>query len=299
MAHSLIEKCVWVVDTIERYGVIRRSRLKELWLTSQCSDGKPLTRRSFYNYRNHIAATFGIVVGYNASTYEYYIDREQSDMDRRQVQWLLDAMSISGMISASSDVSQRIVLENVPSARDFLPTVIEALRHNRRISFAYKSHKRIEKTPLVELEPYFVKIFRQVWYVIGLNVKDKRIKTYALDRMEGLTLTDITFEMPAQFLSQQFFSDCYGITTRDDPPDDIMLRVEPTQANYLRATPLHHSQREELHESYSIFYYRMHNTYDLREKLLSLGAHIEVVKPRELRQQIAQELKAALRHYDE
>ena len=31
----------------------------------------------------------------------------------------------------------------------------------------------------VVIEPYCVRIFKQLWYVIGSNVKDKKIKTYA------------------------------------------------------------------------------------------------------------------------
>lgn len=297
MAHNTLMRCVWIIDTLERYGAITRERLNELWLQSSHSEGKPLARRTFYNYRNEIANTFGIVVAYNSSTFEYYIDQEHSDIDRRQVQWLLDAMSISGMIRGSSDVSGRIVLENVPSARKFLPTVIDAMRENKRITFNYKSHKRVAATSGVTLEPFFIKIFRQVWYVIGRNVKDRRIKTYALDRMSALVITDTKFEMPEALEPHSFFKHCYGITASDEQPEKIMLRVEPTQANYLRATPLHNSQKEELHSQYSIFTYLMHNTYDLREKLLSMGSRIEVVAPKSLREQIEQELRQALKHY--
>ncbi|MBO4813577.1 MAG: WYL domain-containing protein, partial [Muribaculaceae bacterium] len=60
MAKNLIAKYIWMVDTIERHGAITRERLNELWMQSEFSDGSPLPRRSFYNYRNGIADTLGI-----------------------------------------------------------------------------------------------------------------------------------------------------------------------------------------------------------------------------------------------
>ena len=73
MAKNLIAKYIWIVDTIERRGSISRDLLNELWMQSEFSDGNPLPRRSFYNYRAGIADTLGIDIEFNKSTYEYYI----------------------------------------------------------------------------------------------------------------------------------------------------------------------------------------------------------------------------------
>ena len=75
------------------------------------------------------------------------------------------------------------------------------------------------------------------------------------------------------------------ITINQNEPKDIALRVSHTQARYLRALPLHHTQSEEVHDTYSIFRYRMLLTYDLYEKILSLGSNVEVLTPPELKSQ--------------
>ena len=181
-------------------------------------------------------------------------------------------MSINGMITSSNDLSSRILLEYVPSAREFLPVIIDAMRQNLRIKFSYKSYKRSNPQSGVVIEPYFVKIFHQLWYVIGNNIADKRIKTYSLDRMKDVIILNKKFKMPRNFEPDEFFADCYGITTNQDEPKRIVIKAEPTQAKYLRALPLHSSQREELHDNYSIFSYTMRNTYDLHERLLSHGS---------------------------
>ena len=297
MARNTISKYIWIVDTIERYGSITRERLSELWSKSDFGNGEPLPRRSFYNYRNGIADTLGIDIEFNPATYEYYIANDGTDTASKRQQWLLDSMSISSMITSSNDISSRILLEDVPSAREFLSVIIDAMRDNHRIKFSYKSYQRVNQQHDIVIEPFFVKIFNQVWYVIGYNTADKKIKTYSLDRMANVLITDEKFNMPDDFVPEEFFADCYGIITDLAEPKRISIKAEPTQAKYLKALPLHPSQQEEIHDNYSIFHYMMRNTYDLRERLLSHGSSIEVIEPPELKAQIVNEMKKALENY--
>ena len=294
---NLISVYIWIVDTIQRYGAITLAQLNELWVKSALGDGNPIPRRTFFHYRDASEEMFNISLKCNRSTFEYYIDEEESENDSRMQQWLLDSMSMSGMLSDARDISHRIVLENVPSARQYLPIVVDAMRSNSRIKFSYKSYKRVNAVDGVVIEPYFVKIFKQLGYVVGMNVKDGIIKTYALDRMSRLVITQENFKMPEGFDPVEFFKDCFGITTNQNQPKNIVLRVSTTQAKYFRALPLHPSQQEEIHDSYSIFHYKMRLTYDLKEEIMSHGSDVEVVSPPELKAQIVSELKKALSNY--
>lgn len=295
---NLISVYIWIVDTIQRYGAITLAQLNDLWVKSALGDGNPIPRRTFFHYRDAIEEMFNISLKCNRSTFEYYIDEEESENDSRMQQWLLDSMSMSGMLTNSRDISHRIVLENVPSARQYLSVVIDAMRDNQRIKFSYKSYKRVNAVDGIVIEPYFVKIFKQLWYVVGMNVKDGIIKTYALDRMSKLVITPETFKMPEGFDPADFFKDCFGIITSHTAPKDIVLRVSTTQAKYFRALPLHPSQQEEIHDAYSIFRYKMRLTYDLKEEIMSHGSDVEVVSPPELKAQITSELKKALANYN-
>ena len=297
MARDIINRYVWLVDTISRYGRITLKELGKAWLRSDISEGKPLARRTFFHYRDGIEEMFDINIQCDKSTFEYYIEDADGENNARLRSWLVDSVSMSGMLSNAHDISNRIMLENVPSARGHLPIIIDALKQNRRISFSYKSYMRSQPTNGIVLEPYFVKIFRQLWYVIGLNVKEGVIKTYSLDRMSHLNLLTDTFEMPPTVNPSDFFKDCFGIITNRNSPKRIVLRVEPTQAKYFRALPLHSSQQEEVHDGYSIFSYKMRITYDLKEELMSHGASIEVLEPAELKTLIRTELEQALKNY--
>ena len=297
MARNLINRYVWLVDTISRYGRITLKDLNDAWLRSEISEGKPLARRTFFHYRDGVEEMFDINIQCDKSTFEYYIDDTGGESNARLRSWVVDSVSMSGTLSNAHDVSGRIMLENVPSAREHLPVIIDALKQNRRIRFSYKSYTRSKPTDGIMLEPYFVKIFKQLWYVIGLNVKDKQVKTYSLDRISSLNLLQDTFDMPEEVNPSEFFKDCFGIITNRNSAKRIVLRVEPTQAKYFRALPLHSSQQEEIHDNYSIFTYRMRITYDLKEELMSHGASIEVLAPQELKTLIRTELEQALKNY--
>ena len=297
MARNLINRYVWLVDTINRYGRITLKDLNDAWLRSEISEGKPLARRTFFHYRDGVEEMFDINIVCDKSTFEYYIDDSGGENNTRLQSWLVDSASLSGMLSNAHDISDRIILENVPSAREHLPIIIDAMKQNRRIRFSYKSYTRSQPTDGIVLEPYFVKIFKQLWYVIGMNIKDGAVKTYSLDRITQLNLLQDTFKMPDGVRPSEFFKDCFGIITNKNKAKRIVLRVEPTQAKYFRALPLHPSQMEEVHDNYSVFTYSMRITYDLKEEIMSHGSSIEVLEPTELKMLIQNELKQALDNY--
>ena len=294
----LINKYIWIIDTIQRYGRITREELNRLWVKSSIGDGMPMARRTFYNYRQGIAEIFNVVVECDPSTFEYYIDSSGSEQEDKLRNWLLDAASMSGMLSDSRDVSDRIILEDVPSARGNLPVVIQAMKESCRINFSYKAYNRINIKRDIVIEPYFVRIFKQLWYVIGYNVKDEAIKTYSLDRMSDLTIRQDKFVVPEGFSAADYFKNCFGIMQSKGEPKEIVLKSTANQAKYLRALPLHHSQREEVHDSYSLFHYKLLITYDFVQEILSLGSQVQVIAPPELKAAVVNELKLALDSYD-
>lgn len=295
MSKNLINKYIWLVDTIMRHKSITRSELNVLWVKNESlSDGNPLPRRTFYNYCRAIEDTFDINIACNSSTYEYYIENaEESESSLHD--WLLDSVSISGTLADSREVASRIVLENVPSARTHLPVILDGVKSNRKLRIKYCAFDRTMTSEII-LEPYFVRIFRQRWYVIGFENQYNSIRTYALDRISEVQLTSETFEGP-EVSAEEFYKYSFGIFTDKGTPHNIKLKVSSSQAKYFRALPLHHSQQEEIHDRYSIFSYQMLVTFDLIQEILHYGKEIEVLAPKTLRMRVADELEKALAAY--
>ncbi len=290
-------KYIWLIDTIRSRGRLTRQKLNRLWMSSPYSDGKPMPRRTFYNYREAIDDLFGITIEYDAATYEYFIP-EGTNRQEGVTDWLLNSAAMSNVLANVSDVSDRIFLEDVPSARTYLSQIISALRGNLPVNFTYHPYTRSTPSPGVVVEPYFLKLFRQRWYLTGRNVRDDRIKTYALDRMDRVTLGEQPFEPDPAFDIEEYVTDTFGIIFTRGEAKEVTLRCDVRQAKYLRALPLHHSQRETVHDTFSLFHYHLRITEDFIQELLSLGPRVTVVSPPELRAAMIQSLRDTMQLYE-
>lgn len=285
------------MDTIRRYGRITGRELNRRWAESPFSEGSPLPRRTFYNYRQALQQLFNVNIEYDPVTYEYFIENNDEHNDS-VTDWLLNTTATSNVLSGARDISDRIFLEDVPSARDYLHVVIDALKMNRALRFDYHPYTRTLPTTGIVLEPYFLKIFRQRWYITGRNVADSKVKTYALDRMTRAVMLDTTFEIPADFDPEAYCSASFGVIFNMGRVEHVVIRVEPRQAKYFRALPLHPSQRETVYDSFSLFHFEIRVTPDFVEELLSHGPKITVIEPRSLRLTMIEKLRATLAGYD-
>lgn len=298
MARTPVEKYIWLIDILRQRGRMTRRLLNDAWVNSSLNtSGNELCRRTLYNYKNAILELFDIEICYDPVTFEYFI-KESDKSSGKLTEWLLNSSAVSEVLSESRDISDRIVLEDIPSARLYLPVVIKALRGSTRLKFDYHNYTRSRPTRGVIFEPYMARIFKQRWYVIGLNVNENKIKTYALDRMSNTIDMGTAFEKPDYFEPSEYFNYSFGIVVNRSSPVDIVLRTDHHYANYLAALPLHHSQQQTVHDHYCLFRYRMQITDDLVQELLSHGSRVVIEQPAELRLRIKEELKKSLAEYE-
>lgn len=299
MNKNLISRYIWLVDTLSTHGKLTREQINELWIRSNLSDGEPLPERTFYHYRRAVEEIFNIEISCNNNG-EYYIDREMSDNSNGMTNWLLDSFAVNNILVEAPDIADRIEVEEVPSAREFLPPVINAMRLSSVLRFDYAGFNRSLIERGIEFEPYFLKRYKQRWYMIGRRVKTNDIRTYALDRIKTLETTEARFEIPEGMATADLFGSIVGVTSSKAEDRTVKLRATRTQAKYFRALPLHHSQKEELiDDNSSVFTYRLKLNYELVHEIMSLGDGVKVLEPKELQLMVTNELKKALRCYEE
>lgn len=296
MRRDLFSRYVWIVDTLSRYGSLTRERLNELWLRSHLSDGKPIPTRTFFHYRRSIEENFGIDITCNAAG-EYSINRPEGAKDKAFNNWLLDSIAINDAMSNQTGAASFVMVDDVPSAREFLGMALEAARNSEKIIFSYAGFNRSRIEGDIVFHPYFLRLFKQRWYMVGRKEKDdpesspsRGIRTYALDRVKSMKLTGEKFRRPVDATPEAFFENILGVTSSHGNIYNVRLKVTPTQAKYLRALPLHHSQSEQIHDLYSIFSYRLKLNYELAHEILSMGSKVKVLDPPELHTMVLNEL---------
>lgn len=297
MAQDLISRYIWLIDTLTRYGKLSRADINKLWMRSSLSNGQPMPERSFFHTRRAIEQNFHIDISCN-SRGEYYIEQGANKNNKAFTNLLLDSIAVSNSLKEGQLSAERIDVEEVPSAREFLSPVIDAVRNNEKISFTYAGFNRSRAEKEIVFCPYFIKRYKQRWYMVGLREKSHDIRTYALDRVKELRLLNETFTLPDDTGIDSIFGNIIGVTSSKADVKKVTLRVSPTQAKYLRALPLHPSQREEaVHDEFSIFTYDLKLNYELVHEILSYGDSVSVVAPPELKAMVVTQLTATLEHY--
>lgn len=299
MVKDLFNKYIWLVDTIYRSRSITFEEINERWQRSSLSEGEPLPRRTFHNWRTAIEQVFDINIGCRRKDgYRYYIEHAD-DMERGGVRnWLLNTFAVNNLINESHHLKQRILFEQIPSGRKHLTPIIEAMRDSLELRINYQGFWADEPSAYT-LRPYCVKVFRQRWYVLGYCLERDALRIFALDRIHGLQATHAKFKYPKDFNPEVYFADSFGITVGGEEPEMIELKVYSSHRDYIRALPLHTSQHEvETADDYSVFAYFMRPTLDLMQEILSRGAEVEVLRPAALREAIGSEILEMERLYN-
>lgn len=294
---ELINKYVWIVDTLTRYDRLSRAEINELWKRSAYSDGSEMPQRTFYYYRRGIEENFHIDILCDKSG-KYYIDPGQQQQNRAVTNWLLESYAANSAMKDSAIPTERVSVEDVPSAREFLPIVLGAIGDSSKLKFTYAGFSRTRSEEDIVFHPYFVKRYKQRWYMIGFKEKSADIRTYALDRVKKMITLGDNFVMP-DITPEPFFSNLIGITDSKADIKEVKIMTTPKQAKYFRALPFHSTQEEQIHDSYSIFTYRLKLNYELVHELLSYGNSLKVLNPPELVMMITNELKSSIALYDD
>lgn len=296
MARDLLNRYIWIVDTIRRYGRISRRELNELWARTPYAEGElEIPRRTFFNYRQAIEDLFAIRIGCDTATYEYFLDTP----DRPYLtDWLLNASVTSSILKNSQDIADKIMLEDVPSSREHLASVMEAIRESKAVRFNYHPYTRSTPSTGVVVEPYFLRLYRQIWYMTGRCVAEDKVKTYSLDRIRDLSILPDHFNSPSDADPKTYFRHSYGIVVDQSAPRRVILKADVRQAKYFRALPLHPSQSEMVTDKYSIFTMDLQLTPDFVSQLLSYGPSVEVLAPQELRKMVVNSLRKTLAAYN-
>lgn len=195
-------------------------------------------------------------------------------------------------------MKNRILFEDIPSGRQFLTPIIEAMRDGLEIELHHQSFW-YDEPHTYTIQPYCVKVFKQRWYVTGYCHERNALRTFSLDRILSLTTSDIHFSLPKDFNGNNYFSDSFGIITNEtEHVDTIQIKVYGIHVLYVRALPLHHSQKEiKTTDEYSIFELRLKPSFDFKQELLSRGADIEVISPLSFRKEMIDEVQQVVKRY--
>lgn len=171
---------------------------------------------------------------------------------------------------------------------EFMNDIVEAIQQKKMLRISYQPFSKTEPKKHT-VHPYFIKEYNGRMYLIGKDIhptKESKFLTFSFDRMSDVIKMNQVFQ-EENVDKENYFKSAIGITLSDSKPEKIILSLDPTQANYLKSQPIHHSQKiiREYKDEFRIELELVVN-YELTSLLLSMGEKVKVIKPTTLAEKI-------------
>lgn len=188
--------------------------------------------------------------------------------------------------------------EKVPHIKgsEYLATIIQAIKEHQVLRIYYQPFYE-DKPYFNEIHPYLLKEYKSRWYMIGLNDFKEQLRTYSLDRIRDIQVSELSYKKQT-FNACNYFMNSIGVISPEGEPPKIRIAVQKTQAQYMITQPWHESQNiDEETDEEIIFSFRVHPTYEFLSLLLSYGKDVKVLEPRSLKKRIREELEEMMDNY--
>ena len=178
--------------------------------------------------------------------------------------------------------------------------LLRAIQYRQVISITHYSYQTGEQTTYT-VEPYLLKEFEGMWYLFAYCEDMKAFRTFGLDRIRQIQVTDRIFQRIAELEhTAEKFNNVYGLVYEPDnnpnaPIEEVRLKVSPVMMPYIQSLPIHSSQSI---NGDTITLHLIINP-ELENKIMSYGEHIEVLSPPSLRNKIKERIMQSLTKYDD
>jgi len=181
---------------------------------------------------------------------------------------------------------------------EFITPLYNAILYKKVLNVSYKSFKR-DNNQSISFHPYYLKQYKNRWFVFGLNEDFGQITNLALDRIAGIEDTKKVYTPNTTIDFSEYFEDVIGVTLdKEAKLEKIQLKVSNSLYPYIQTKPLHGSQKtKEKGDTYVLIELELIPNYELESLLLSFGEGIEVLSPETLRNTIKTRTQKTINNY--
>jgi predicted DNA-binding transcriptional regulator YafY len=135
--------------------------------------------------------------------------------------------------------------------------------------------------------------------VIGFDHLRQAIRTFKVERLQRVEVTDERFEVPAGFDPYQYLHNAWGINWGSGETVEVRLKFPPGRvAQRVKESEWHISQQiKDLPDGGCIMSIWVGATLEMKPWIRQWGTDCEVLEPPELRAEIAEEMQRAAEVY--
>jgi predicted DNA-binding transcriptional regulator YafY len=301
MAKDLyFSRYLWIYDTIKNKPYIGVDDLIKRYNNIVFSGEffKSISKRTFHRDLAEIKELFGIEIRFDKTEKGYKIDEDEMDANKIL---LIDSYRYIHTFQRFNDINKYIASEAVKTGSEHLTMMLEAIKLRRSILFSYQKYvcSEVENR---KINPYFIKEYKSRWYVVAADCKDRRIKTFALERMNNIQFTldgASSYDIPKDITPDNFFDDTFGIFKMPDlQVEEVILSFKPLKGKFIESNPMHKSQEMLIKNDDELrIRLKLQLTHDLKMEILSHGDEVRVIAPESLIKDIRSIMENALKQY--
>lgn len=298
----LIRRYVWLVDTVRRAGRITMPEINARWRDSTLNDmgESEIPERTLHRHRENVLELFDISIDCDRATNEYFISNPDALEHSGFTFMLFNGLSLDNELRDNKAVAKRIFFEDIGTDFRYLGEIIEAISRRRWVKLSYR--KFVASVPReLTVAPYGLRQWRQRWYLLGLFDGCNRLTPFALDRIQGIEITDYSFDYNPLIDAANSFSEVIGMNLDTDyPVERIVVRIYGFQRHFIETVPLHSSQNC-IHSTaeYSDYEFRLRPEWEFQHEILRLGPDAQIISPAWLRGELRTLAEEALKRYQE
>lgn len=184
-----------------------------------------------------------------------------------------------------------------PAGQEYLEQLVVAIENKLICTLTYQQYGDIAVHTRTA-QPLFLKEYRNRWYLLAYRLDKKQLRTYALDRIKSLAVSDKEISSPYDFNPDAYFKYSFGITTPDKKVEKVVLRFSKREAPYIISLPIHPTQIILKNTARSItIQIEVLLSYELIDFILSKTPEVKVISPTSLVRDISLKIEKGLALY--
>ena len=205
------------------------------------------------------------------------------DEQCREVAWARHSLVATGMNRADLD-----------ALAPTLEKLRRAVREHRRVTIYYRSNTNPHPESR-DVDPYALVHRWGWWYTIGYCHLRQELRSFRVDRMDSLNLTDQVFQIASSFNVQEYLEQ----ELKSQPQIQIRLRFDPEGAPIAQQNRVYWESMEVQPDGVILVTMNMPDLNWAASTVMAYGPLVTVLEPESLRQMVAQWSQAIIAKYND
>ncbi|MGV3588785.1 MAG: WYL domain-containing protein [Adhaeribacter sp.] len=170
---------------------------------------------------------------------------------------------------------------------EFLDVIYQAILQKKALTLTYQSFRAREANTFI-FHPYFLKEYRNRWFVLGTKKGSQPVMNLALDRISAVEACAEKYVENQSLNLTEYYEHVVGVTVNpNEGPEEVELFINRENAPYVLTKPFHHSQQLlEKTPNGIIIRLKVQLNFELEREILGFGDCLKVLKPERLKRRI-------------